>query len=499
MAYVPSSYRTCHLGLVIFLLVCLSSCVSISPYSYDSIKKEYNGRPSPLSVNQEYGKIADENLQLHSGMQFPLTLQNAIDVSMRNNPDLIGAAWRIQRSKAILQLADTGFWPQVAFYTEYMQGDAPSAYLFKNIDQRRLPQKVDFNDPGWFENFESGFKGQINLFNGGSDYLSILMARQDKEISELDRNRIANDLTSQVIHAFYDALAAEDFIEIAEESITTVEEQLRIMTVRYKGGAVNKSDLLSLEVRLAQAREQLVAGRNRFQLACAALANLMGLEPSTLAEKGGGLAASATVVPGVPETYGQGVIVAVNRRPELAQVRKQLIRSRMALDSAKTAYLPRLDLMAKYYMNDRGLDYDTSRDNWTTALLLQWDLFTGFSRGAQVSQAEAIVLELLAADHEATLVIKLDVKTAYLNLEEAGIRYQVARSSVDSAEESFRLVREHYQGGAVTVNRYLKAELDWNRSRTRATAAQYDKIKALAEVARSIGVWAVQPLAGRHN
>ncbi len=493
MLYVPTSYRTCHLRLVIFLLVCLSSCVRIAPYSYDSIKKEYNGGPSPLSVNEEYAKIADGNLQLQNDMQFPLTLQNAINVSLRNNPNVIGAAWRIQQSKAILQLADTGFWPQVQFYTEYMQGDAPSAYLFKKIDQRRLPQKVDFNDPGWFENFESGFKGQINLFNGGNDYLSVLMARQDKEISELDRHRIENDLTAQVIQAFYDALASEDFIEIAEESVTAVEEQCRIMTVRYKGGAEMKSDLLSLDVRLAQAREQLVAGRNRYQLACAALANLMGLEPSALTEKGLILGASATVVPEVPDTYAQGVIVAVNRRPELAQVRKQLIQSRMALDSAKTAYLPRLDLMAKYYVDDNGLDYDASRDNWTTALLLHWDLFTGFSRGAQVAQAEAVVLELLAADHQTTLGIKLDVKSAYLNLEEAGIRYQVARSSVDSAAESFRLVREHYQGGAVPVTRYLEAELDWNRARTRATAARYDKIKALAEVARSIGVWAGQP------
>lgn len=493
MPHVPSDYRTCHLRLVIFLLVALSSCAPVSPYSYDSIKKEYYGSPGQLSVNQERRKIVDENLQPESGMEFPLTLQNAIKVSLQNNPDLIGAAWRIQRSKAMLQLADAGFWPHVSFYTEYMQGDAPSAYLFKSIDQRRLPQKVDFNEPGWFENFESGVKGQINLFNGGNDYLTVLMARQDKEISELDRNRIENDLTSQVIQAFYDALASEDFIQIAEESVTTVEEQRRIMTVRYKGGGEMKSDLLSLDVRLAQAREQLVAGRNRYQLACAALANLMGLEPSALTEKGLIVAASATVVPEVPDTYEQGVIAAVNRRPELAQVRKQLIRSRMALDSAKTAYLPRLDLMAKYYVDDSGLDYDTSRDNWTTALLLHWDLFTGFSREAQVAQAGAVVEELLAADHQTTLGIKLDVKSAYLNLEEAEIRYQVARSSVDSAEESFRLVREHYQGGAVPVTRYLEAELDRNQARTRATAAQYDKIKALAEVARSIGVWAVQP------
>ncbi|MDZ7665675.1 MAG: TolC family protein [Desulfotignum sp.] len=105
-----------------------------------------------------------------------------------------------------------------------------------------------------------------------------------------------------------------------------------------------------------------------------------------------------------------------------------------------------------------------------------------------VNKAHAVVEEMLAADRKAALNIIRDVKNAHLNLEAAQARYEVAESSVESAEEAYRLVTQYYKGGAVTITRYLDAELDRNRSRIRSTAALYDKIKANAEFARAIGM-----------
>jgi hypothetical protein len=79
-------------------------------------------------------------------------------------------------------------------YTEYLQGDAPSAYLFKTIDQRKLPPGTDFNDPGWFENFESGVSAGINLYSGGRDRLNREMAKTGLTISQLDRDGIENQV-----------------------------------------------------------------------------------------------------------------------------------------------------------------------------------------------------------------------------------------------------------------------------------------------------------------
>jgi len=362
----------------------------------------------------------------------------------------------------------------------------------RNVRPEDFNAPDDFNDPGWFENYETGLEARMNLFNGGKDYLGRKMAGQAIDISRLDRQSIVNSLTARVISAFYEVLAAREFVDIAEEAVATVSEQLRVIRVQYEGGGALKSDMLSLKVRLARTKESLVKSRNRFQLAKAALANLMGLDPDEFSCRRDFLTKTGEAPIEVPDTYRDGIVQALSNRPELKKVREQLIKSRMGMDAAKTGYLPRVDLMGKYYVDDPAMDYDWNKDNWTAAVMFNWDLFAGFSRKARVDKADAIVKEMLAADRQATLDVKLDVKNAYLNLEAARAKYKVAASSVESAEESYRLVKQHYDGGSVTITRYLEAELDRNRARIRAAAAFYDKIKANADLARAIGKWAVR-------
>jgi outer membrane protein TolC len=126
--------------------------------------------------------------------------------------------------------------------------------------------------------------------------------------------------------------------------------------------------------------------------------------------------------------------------------------------------------------------------------MFNWDFFNGFATPAAARKAEAMVKEMLEADRHAVMSIRTDVKTAYLKLQEAQARYQVAVSTVDSAEESLRLVKNHYLGGSVPVTRFLEAELDLNRARIRSAAAYYDQVKGSSEITRAIGLWSSQTI-----
>ena len=64
----------------------------------------------------------------------------------------------------------------------------------------------------------------------------------------------------------------------------------------------------------------------------------------------------------------------------------------------------------------------------------------------------------------------------------------VARRSVLMAEENLELVKKQYEGGSVTITRYLESELDRNPARIRAASAFFDHEKAVADIARSIGL-----------
>ncbi|MDY0291355.1 MAG: TolC family protein [Desulfuromonadaceae bacterium] len=508
--YVTAWFSYKYLTLLLALIVLLGAGCSVSPsypaYSPAQVRAEYAHIPatvSPSGVETPAPLLAGEGIatsappagmhlkgHAQTELKYPLSLPRVLQICMANNPNLQQTVERVAQAQAMQELAGSPFWPTVSFYTDYMQGNAPSDYLFKVIDQRKLPPNVDFNDPGWFENFETGLNARVNLFNAGRDYLGTRIATEDLYISELERQEIRNNLKAQAITAFYDVLSAQEFVDIAAASVETVAEQLRITQVQYDGGGALKADVLTLKVRLAQAEEVLVESKKRYALAKATLVHLMGLDPGENSPELVLTPQTAEIVFSVPETYEDGVIYAFEHRPELEKMRRMLVKSRMGVDVSKAGYLPQVDVLGKYYVDDPHMKYDLERENWRAMVLFNWELFSGFSTRAQVKKADAVVRQMVAADREAALNVKLEVQNAYLELEAARARYAVAVNSVASAEESYRLVSEYYRGGAVTLTRYLGAELDRNRARIHLSAAFYAKIKANAEYARAIGMLA---------
>jgi outer membrane protein TolC len=489
--FTASTVRLSTYCLISLVIVLFGGCRSAEKYFYNADKYTYKNTRQTyahLACNyKEESEISAASTSAPCSTDQPLNLKKAVEIAQANNPDINMATARIHQARALMQLARAPFYPFVKFYTEYLQGDAPSAFLFKTIDQGKLPPDTDFNEPGWFQNYETGVKVDINLYNGGKDILSYKMAENKTAISESERQSIDNRLVTTVIGIYYSAQAARDFIRIAKESVAAVEAQLRIMRVRFKAGGVLKSDILSLEVRLANAREDLVRSQSNLKATLAGLAQVMGLDPDTSLK----LTSVAVQPVELPQNYSDGIIHALEHRPELKKIRDQLVQSRMAMDLARAGYWPRIDLAAHYYLDDPNFFFSADRDNWTAALMLNWDIFTGFSTRNAEAKALAMLEEMMSADRKNVLAIKADVKNAYLKMDEVLARMQVTEKSVVMAEESLQLVKQQYEGGSVGITRYLETELALSRARTRKTAAFYDHEKALAEIQRAIGFWLV--------
>ncbi len=447
-------------------------------YDYEKIRDAYPSYYCPASA--EAGST-DKALCV---LDKTLTLDSALDLALKNNPDTQVAKARIRQSEALLTRAGAAFMPVVNVYTEYTRGDFPSGFLFKTIDQRLFVNGTDFNDPGIIENFETGISAQISLFDGGRHVLNRRMAREDVSISNADSMAARNSVAAQLIGAWYDTLSAAEFVKISEESVSTVKNQLDIMTIRYKGGSALKSDILSLNVRLAQAEEDLLKSRNRHKLSVAALATVLGFPP----DRDVIIDRAPVTLAGIPDSYEAGMGTAMTRRPELSKIRSMVKKSRMGMDMSKSAWLPTAHLMGKYYVDDPSMDYDLDRDNWALGVMVNWNIFSGFADKAAIEASDASLREALSADRKALINISLDVKNAYLRRDEATARMDVAKRSVLMAEENYELVRKQYEGGSATITRYLESELDRNTARIRVASAYYDHEKAVADIARSIGL-----------
>ncbi|MCA1785569.1 MAG: TolC family protein, partial [Desulfobacteraceae bacterium] len=369
-----------------------------------------------------------------------LTMETAITTALKNNPDIRMARILIKKAQASVKKTEAVFWPKVTAFSELSAGDAPSAFLFKTIDQRELPPGIDFNDPGSFTNTEVGIMAGISLYNGGKNRLEKQLAQKKLADQTALALQTENDRIAAVIQMFFTALKAREYTIIARTSVQTVEEQLDMMTVRFRGGSVLKSDILSLKVRLAEAKKNLVESENTLATTMTALATLLGHTPGHSFSLDPDPDSNCKV--SFPVSIDHAWALALEKRPELHRAEQQIDMARTAVSLAASGYRPRVDLQARWYMDSDDLSYNRSNDNYTASLNFAWNLFDGFATRAQIAEARHELERALEARKKIRMQIYQDVKQAYLQHENAQQRLLVARSSVEMAEESLHIVKK---------------------------------------------------------
>ena len=411
-----------------------------------------------------------------------LTLEKSLSLARSANPALEQAQARIAQARAAVKESRAAFWPQLEVSLEYLRGDVPSAYLFKTIDARQLPAQVDFNEPGRFDNWETGIQARLNLYAGGRDRLRYQQARLGLEQAHSERAALTNQLESAVIDTYLTLLTAQTLVDIARQSLAVVEREIELAEVRLAGGSLLRADLLSLQVRRAEAQSEIIRARTHQQRLQAALAVLLDRDAHAPLQ-----IVSSSFFYEPPQDYVQALERALTRRAELDGTRQSLQSARLGQRVARSEYLPRLDLEARLYHDDPDLTYNADQLNWNLGVRLSWSIFSGFATPAREEGARSLIQESLAAERHLRRDIELQVREAWLGVEEAVAHQAVTVAALAQAEEAFSLVQTRFAGGASEVTRYLEAELSLNRSRMAAAAAERDHLRALAELARALG------------
>lgn len=415
-----------------------------------------------------------------------LSFVKAVHTALLNNPDIIAAEADLENKAAIKQKAMASFMPVVDFYTDYLTGDAPSASLFTSIDKRKLEAGTDFNDPGNFRNFESGIKAHMTIFNGGKNHIANQVAYDFLAAARSAGRAVVNKVVAKVMDHWFKVISAGRFIKISEETVETIEKQLDIMSVKFRGGSVLKSDILSLKVRLAEAEEEMIQNKSRLSLAKASLAVLLGLSPESeliIDTKGTDFKNFAAITKELLKN--DGLI-----RPEVLQADKMLSGTKKTAIIAKRMYLPSVHIAGKYYLDDEEMNYNHERENWSFGVMVNWNLFSGFSNTADRKKAAADLKTARQASRKTGLSVQLDVKKSALMLEEASARLEVSAKKKELAEESLWLVKKQYEGGSVTITRYLDAELAFSKAKTGLATALCDRMSAVVETSRAKGLLA---------
>ncbi|MCE9612772.1 MAG: TolC family protein [Lentisphaerae bacterium] len=406
-----------------------------------------------------------------------MTVDTCIQSALDANPGLAAAAHRLEASEAAIQQARAAYFPMLKTAGTYARTDNPPQAFMMALNQRAFSMDRDFNNPEDTENLRLSLEARYRLFDGGRRSLDSEAAGLSAAATAEAVRTAQNELIHQVTRAYYGALQAQAMTQVQADTLHSLEENLRVANERLKAGSVVRTDVLNLEVKLAEAREDLMRASNGVLLAVAALNTAIGAELVT-ADR---LAGPAGAAPPPPEAD----LDAASERPEIKGTRLAAEAYQRSWQRTRRDYLPNFSAFGSL---DWDSDVSTEFENsYMVGVVADWDIFTGFQRQGASRQAGAQWRVARSVAEEARNQLQLDLTTAYLQASEAWGRIGVAQKGVVSAAEAQRMTRERYEQGAADITELLTAEVGLSAMRTRDVAAQYDYRIALSNVARARG------------
>ena len=364
-----------------------------------------------------------------------------------------------------------------------MRTDNPPQAFFMSLNQRRASLQKDFNNPEDTENTRGSVVAQWRLFDSGRREADSQAAKMGARASEYSLDTVRNDLVYEITKAYYGILQARDFVGVQEKAVKSISESLRVATERFKAGEAMKTDVLSLEVQLAQTDEELIRARNGMKLAVAALNAAVGvdwLEASKVYDM-------ADQPDPSDRTRGK-VTATIESRPEWRAMEAQVGMAKAMATRARRDYLPVVNAFGS--MDWDSESFSGAERSYLAGAAIELNVFDGFRNRAGVARASSSLIAAQAQADKLRNMLVLDLTQSRLNEQEAREREVVAGKTLASAEEAVRITQERYKQGAATVTELMAVETALMATRARRVAARYDSLIAQANVERAVGMLA---------
>lgn len=411
----------------------------------------------------------------------PWTATDAVATALRDNPDAALARQRVAAAEAMIEQANAAWLPQLTVSGRYTETNSPMVAFGSILNQRAFNFGLDFNQPGKIDNLNLTGTVGYNLYAGGRATAGRDAARAGARAAEEDLRAARQQLAAEAIKSLLNLRKAREAVAAVEAGVRAYEAAAQNARLRFDAGQVLKADLLSLEVKLSETREQLTAARHGAALAERAFLFVLGRasvssEPVEIATEDASLA--ALTVPAAASSAD---------RPELAGLRQRLAAAEKMVAVARGARRPTVNAFASYQY-DQGWKLDRHADGWLAGVSVDVNVFDGGQTSGKIRQAEAELAQVKEMLRKAELGLALEAEQARLAYDSARERLAVSAQTVAQAEESASLTRARFEKGALLAADLIGVESRLLEARLRRTVAEADERIALAELHRALGL-----------
>ncbi len=420
------------------------------------------------------------------GAEGPLTLGEAVLLALKDNPGLKAAGLSVPAAEAQIAMARARFLPQVGFFESINNSNNPTQVFMSKLNQRVFTEQ-DFllnnlNNPGPYTDWRTGLVAKQPVFQAGEAYLGYQQARLKRDIAAFQVLAQRQKLMYQVTQAYFGRQLSEARLQVVKEAKNTAALNRNLVESRFKEGSVVRADLLSADVHLARLSQEELSAAGEVEIARSALATAVGTP-----EVGTRSLAPAPKEPApLPGNLYELKQVAEQKRPDLKRLALAAQVARQERTKARLNYLPRLNVVAQYDLDQKYL-FGSSADSYTVMAVMHLNLFNGLANLAREREAKARAAQAQEQEREFADLIRHQVTESAQHLKTAHARLQVGKAAVDQAREGLRLIRLRYEEGLTILVDLLTAEDAKKEAELNYLSALFDTHLAQAELELALG------------
>jgi outer membrane protein len=396
----------------------------------------------------------------------PLRLDDAVDVALRVSPIVLRSRHAEASAEARVGEAEAAFLPELsANASDQYVNRKPGGPVPSGREEHRFKS--------------AGLQVSWLLFDFGRTSAQARQAAANYLAAQADSRGAEVDAVFLARSAYFGLVKQIQLRDVATETVRQFQERLDQVKEFVRVGTRIPYDETKAEVDLGNAKLALVQTEDAVLLAQATLASAMGL-----AETGDWAPDTDVKLPAGPATFDECWSAAKRGRPALASALARVKAAAALVDAQIAALYPSASL--GFGISESG---SSSPLPWTWQLgaSASWTPFDGFRNLYTIDDAVAALKSARTDYASAEQLAWLDVRTAWLGIEDAARRVELTALVVKSAVENVRLAQGRFDARVGTSVELTDAQQALAQARADEVQARVDHELATARLLRALG------------
>lgn len=397
------------------------------------------------------------------------TLEEAVAVAKKQNTDIAIARKQMEAARGGSIEARAGRLPSVV-----------STGLIRKRERQEASRLRE-------DDYNASLRIVQNVYSGGAVRRRVALARLNEARQAYELEAVINRVAMDVRIAFHELLLNRAKIRVREQSVGVLQEELKTQQERLAAGTVGELNVRRAEVALANERPELIDAETRLQESHLRLHGLLGFDARPDATLGRiDLTGRLQYQPQHPD-LSECLAYAGLNRPELKAREKEIEIEHEQLAIDRSELRPRVDLFSGYEVyNERDPEIGRELNHgYVFGLNASWHLFDGFATRGRVQATQARKDAAIHALAAARLAVDSEVRSAFLDIQQADRVLVAETTNVQNADESLEMAKGNLGAGFGTQLDVLQAASDVTRTRTTRLSAIFLHNVALARLARA--------------